>query len=354
MSARQRADRGPASQPALLYTRNTPVRSTDVAGGEPTYVVVGSSRSGTTMTAGVLQILGVEFGDGTAHRGEDLEINDCVLRLQKGAWPLRLWGVRRDFGRLVTARRARWGLFGFKTPHLGQALPVLADKIPNAVYVFVLRNPLKSAVSWERTHDLDVWKTLPGVLVTQLVTAWFMARTRRPVVMFAYEDAARDPARFIEELVPAAGLCATPETMATAADFIDPARGYRDTRRVFGRVDRLTETRVSGWICDLADPNASIEVELLLGDTVVASGTAGVQRRDVKRAGHHASGHCGFDFVFSEPLTPCEKRPLKLRVPASRREMLIEKRGVLQSAVAGAAQPSNDAAPRMRDTTSKA
>ncbi|RAI03724.1 hypothetical protein DLJ53_04380 [Acuticoccus sediminis] len=317
-------------------------------------MVIGASRSGTTMTAGLLQILGVEFGDRMAPRGEDLEINDCVLRLQSALFPVRLWGVRRAFGKLVAARRERWGVFGFKTPHLGQVLPVLADKIPNPVYIYVLRNPLKSAVSWERTHNRAIWKTLPSVLITQFATALFVARTKSPVLMFAYEDATRSPERFVEEFVSATGLSASPATITTAVDFISPTRGYRDARRFFGHVDRINEQGVSGWVCDLADPNASLKIEVLLGDTVVATGTADVRRGDVQRAGHHATGHCGFQLKFPTPIAAAEHGPLKLRVPASRHEVMIDATEVVLSDRGPPGAPANDPNPRPTDTTAKA
>lgn len=338
------ASAGDETQPRTrLETRNIdPTSPPFVAEPNATAVVVGPGRSGTTMTVGVLERLGIAFGDGTDELGEDIELNAQMRAFTERSILWRLPTARRTFRTTLDARRRRWGRFGFKTPHLGRSLVLAADLIEQPVYIFVLRNPFHIARSWKKTHSHSLTSALPGVILSQYVTAAFLARTRRPVVMFSYEDALAHPGELCTDLSNALGLDPSKDALRQAADFVAPTRGYRDSRRFVGHIDSVSENRVCGWVSDLTKPHEPVTVDLYVGDTRVGSGLANGFRSDVLEKGYHATGHCGFERPLSRPLSPHQYEDLTV---AMRDGPLIFRYGTNSEAGCGhlTALPSNSA-----------
>lgn len=281
----------------------------------PTVVVLGASRSGTTMTAGVLQILGVEFGDRIDDRAEDVDITRCLRRTRSGLRLLSAPSARREFAGLLRQRRARWGTFGFKAPELSRQLPLMAGVIPEAFYVCVLRNPLPAALSAQR-HTGRVWvDALASTARRQTLIAHFLRRTDRPVAVFTHEGALADPAGFVQDLAAFLSLTPSSERVATARRFVDPRGGYRPTRRTLGAVEAVSASTVRGWVADLADPVRSLEVELVLGERLLARTRANEPRPEVAARGLHESGRCGFTLAIPPGLGARERERLVVTVP---------------------------------------
>lgn len=291
-------------------------RESVLDGPDPaTVVVMGAQRSGTTMTAGLLQILGVEFGDDVADRGEDIALTACIQRLHHGLAFWRIPSVRRRFGRLLAERRAAWHPFGFKSPFLAPILWCVGDKIPRPVYIVMLRNPLGAAVSGERWGGQGWRSAFLRATFHQFVYACFATRTRRPVLLCSFEDAIKDTDTLLQHLANFLGVTVTDDMRERAQQFVQPTIGYRTTRRLQGWVETLTPERAIGWVADLTDPCRVLSVEISVDGNPVAKGPADLMREDVAQAGHHVSGHCGFDFTFERPLSEAEMRRVRIYIP---------------------------------------
>lgn len=280
-----------------------------------TIVVMGAQRSGTTMTAGLLQILGVEFGDDVADRGEDIALTRCIQRLHNGLAFWRIPSVRREFGRLLAERRGNWQPFGFKSPFLAPVLWILGDKIPNPVFVVTMRNPLTAAVSGERWGGQSWRGAFVRATVNQCVYALFAMRTRRPVLLCSFEDAVRDSATLLDQLAGFLGVTVTQDMRERTFEFVQPTVGYRTTRRLQGWVEQLSPSGAVGWVADLTDLSRVLTVEISVSGQMIARGPADMMREDVAEAGHHATGYCGFDFTFERPLTEAEMRRVRIYIP---------------------------------------
>lgn len=292
----------------------TPANILD-AGDPPTVVVMGAQRSGTTMTAGILQILGVEFGDDVADRGEDIALTHCLQRMHHGLAFWRIFSVRREFGRLMAERRAAWRPYGFKSPFLAPLLWSVGDKIPNPVFILTMRNPLGAAVSGERWGGAAWRDAFVRAAFYQFLYALFATRTKRPILLCAFEDSVKDSDVLLDQIAGFLGIPVTNEVRERVHAFVQPTVGYRATRRLQGWVETLTGERAAGWVADLTDPHRALSVEISLDGTLLAHQDATLMREDVAEAGYHATGRCGFDVTLPRVLSEAEMRRLRIYIP---------------------------------------
>lgn len=85
---------------------------------------------------------------------------------------------------------------------------------------------------------------------------------------------------------------------ATSATTSNPAARRA---QLLGRIDITTPERISGWAWDQARPNEPVEVEIWLGERLIATTTADRERPDLKRNGV-GDGRHAFQLKFDAPL----------------------------------------------------
>lgn len=306
-------------------TRNVPEGAPGVmAGDRPlTLVVLGNARGGTTMTAGVAQFFGVEFGNRVDDRAEDVEINAVVHGMRRGLAVWRLPAARRAFSRILAERRARWRQFGFKCPSIAPVLGTLAPRIPDAAYVLVIRNPLTTAFSAERYRGTGWLRSFFFASAVQALYMRFVARTDRPVFVFSYEGALQKPEAFIDAFEAFLGVETPRDIRRQIFAYVDPAAGYRATRRYRGSIDKITSRRMHGWAADLVEPQRPLTIEIRIGDIVLATVKADDERPDVAAAGHHPTGACGFNVTFEWELSERDMAAVRLHVPEAKRDVAL-------------------------------
>ena len=89
---------------------------------------------------------------------------------------------------------------------------------------------------------------------------------------------------------------------------------------VQSNIDSADWSGVKGWIWDPQQPQRRIDLELLDGDTVLATVSASEYREDLEQAGI-GDGRHGFSFSFSETLLPYARHVLHLRQVGSTSEL---------------------------------
>lgn len=105
-----------------------------------------------------------------------------------------------------------------------------------------------------------------------------------------------------------------------------------------GRLERVTEDAVVGWVWDRARPGATIAVDLLLDGAPVATTLASRFRRDLLAAGIGTGAH-GFAFPLADlPLGPTGGRAAAVHVPLAEGYWLLGSL-IMPGARVGAAPP---------------
>lgn len=272
--------------------------------GPGTVVVLGTARGGTTMMAGVLVRLGVEFGDRMNDYGEDIDVDRIVMRLRSVPLSLALPWARREMRKLIEERHAEWGNWGFKMPFLTARLSQLAGCFPAARYVFVVRNPMAVALSAERNSGLPVDQRIMETARDQHRTMRFLIENRLPFAAVSYEAMVGKPEAACTALAEALGTEPSKERLAAAAGFIRPRSGYALTKRLHGCIDTIDRTGAMGWVFDTVEPSRALTVTARCGTRVLDECEANAERTDVARATGHPTGRCGFRLTWPEENAP--------------------------------------------------
>ena len=173
--------------------------------------ILGMSRSGTSLTARLLNLCGVDLGpedellsglpsnpDGHWENKSMMRFNEWLLRSLGGTWrnppePAAGWELTRTLAEeremarrfLETAFGDR-ELWGWKDPRSCLTLPFWQNLLPDMRYVICLRNPLDVAASLDRREGFEASESF-GLWLAYVEAA--LAGTKgRPRVFVSYED----------------------------------------------------------------------------------------------------------------------------------------------------------------------
>ena len=213
------------------------------------FVVAGMHRAGTSVIARGLQALGIDLGDRLMSadqrmnaRGffEDMDVvrqDDALLDAFGGDWKNlalldavdwrdpELSTARTDARRLLEARLARSGQFGFKDPRVARLLPfwqaVFAEMGVADAYVIAVRHPLSVIDSLMARDGLDVRRS-GWLWLTHLVCALHYT-AGRPRVVVDYDRLLAAPERELARMAEGLGL---PAAALTGEDVTTYTRDF--------------------------------------------------------------------------------------------------------------------------------
>jgi hypothetical protein len=189
--------------------------------------VIGMHRSGTSLVARLLNVLGVDLGPeasmlepiptdnprGFWEQRAIMSLNDEILEQLGGHWwrlPELPPGWATSPGLLPLKRKARRlvdGLFGgdrrwgFKDPRVSVTLPFWQEVVPELRYIVCLRNPIEVAASLEarssrrhgeRRSNGDLWLSYTARCLIHTAGA--------PRLVISYEDLLEDTGRQLTRL----------------------------------------------------------------------------------------------------------------------------------------------------------
>ena len=80
-----------------------------------------------------------------------------------------------------------------------------------------------------------------------------------------------------------------------------------------GVVDEVGAASIGGWVYRVAAPQERLDLELVEGDTVLATARAGQERADLVNAGR-SDGRCAFSFATPPSLLDGEKHTVTIRL----------------------------------------
>ncbi|HLC05312.1 MAG TPA: sulfotransferase [Anaerolineales bacterium] len=258
----------------------------------PTIIcVTGMGRSGTSLVARVLDLLGASLGPAERLMGPAesnpkghwehqpiVELNDEILALFGGSWdepPVLAPGwhrapeivALREKGRAITeAGFAGHDLWAWKDPRSSVTLPFWQDVLPPMKYIVCLRNPLDVAFSLRKRDGYPIEKS--GRLWLTHLTLSIAHTSGHPRLLMFYEDLMDDWPAQVERLaafIERPGAAPAHLALQSIAEFVDRELEHH-------------RTPIAESLQEIAIPLAAQALHLMLRGAVHTSSPAGTNR----------------------------------------------------------------------------
>ena len=260
----------------------------------PTIIcVTGMGRSGTSLVAGILNLLGASLGPSEQLMGPAtsnlkghwehqpiVELNDEILALFGGSWdepPVLAPGwhrapeivALREKGRaIIEAGFAGHDFWAWKDPRSSVTLPFWQDVLPPMKYILCLRNPLDVAFSLRKRDGYPIEKS--GRLWLTHLTLSIAHTSGHPRLLMFYEDLMDDWSDQVERMaafIERPGAAPDPVALQSIAEFVDRELEHHRT----SLAESLQETAI---------PFAAQALHLMLRGAVHAPSPPGTNRAE--------------------------------------------------------------------------
>lgn len=253
-----------------------------LAGCSKTVVVLGAPRSGTSMVAGVLRLMGIFMGSDLDDKHEDREF---AFATDSNGKPVSIYQSLSRLFRLkkvINSRNKDYAFWGWKEPLSIMLLGIIAPFLRNPHYIVIMRNPVSCALSAEHHAGRPAQRATGKTLDKCRQIMHFISRKNRPVLMVSYESAIKHPRQFCQALVEFLDVSIPQEQLSAAEKFIDPERGYQEiiTDPRIGYLERFEGAVLEGWAIDF-ERTAPVNLRILAGNRVIAETCADLPRADV-------------------------------------------------------------------------
>lgn len=175
-----------------------------------TLIVLGPPRSGTSMLAGVLKILGVYMGESNRPNHEDHRFNHKVSTVE-------------EIREIVADYNSKYSVWGWKEPSTHNYLSEISDVLRNPVYIVSCRNPFDAALSKiKRTNEGDFEKLLTGVSNQYIKNIHALKDTGSEIHYVNHEMALAEPKVLAEHLAKVLGIELSQEKAVEIEAFCAP------------------------------------------------------------------------------------------------------------------------------------
>jgi hypothetical protein len=130
----------------------------------------------------------------------------------------------------------------------------------------------------------------------------FLDRNGYPALVYDAPSAQDHPDALLERLCSLLRLQPSEAQLASARSLLrtEPGGGLPGPRSTEGFVDHVDPRRVVGWARSRNCPEHPVELCLMLDGEVAAVARAALFRPDVRNAGWHRTGLCGYEFVLPD------------------------------------------------------
>ncbi len=273
-------------------------------GGAGFYLVLGAPRGGTTLVALALARLGVFMGEKLPFTVEDPFLANMVLE--------------RDWEQLGPALRNRvdnCARTGWKFPqflHHGEAYSLLPS---STRLLLVFRDVAATAIRGTQANATAFRDEAQGALRYHQRMLELLEESPFPALVLSYEKLLLRPDLLAEGMGRFTGI-RKPELLARVTGVVQPSPSvYRkrdsEAKRkarsagLAGCIDSCDGGEIRGWSFLRADPERVRELEFRFESGPVRRAWADLPRPDLKEAGVHPTGNCGFQLDLG-----LEDRPL--------------------------------------------
>lgn len=192
---------------------------TPALGSPRTYVILGVSRGGTTMVAGVANRLGLDLGSGYGHTFEDPRFNLNELALAHEAREDQLASIRAS----ITERDGDGEVWGWKFPNALRYLDDVISHVRRPHLVIVCRDTAAVVGRGRRPRE-DARSALVRTAQMNLKNMRLLKKFDVPGLVISYERALSRPLAFTADLADYLGRD-RPDDTSWYASYVSP--GYK-------------------------------------------------------------------------------------------------------------------------------
>lgn len=271
---------------------------------EKTVIILGASRGGTSMCAGLVRLLGVHMGDAAADDSSESR------EFQTGNKRLLLERIRSN--------NAAHPLWGWKYPEAYTYIHKLRSALRNPHFVVVTRDMLSVASAYRRKEGIAIDRALSEVSARYAQLLRFVRKERAPLLLLSYEKALANREGTVTELADFLGIRVSPAQANECSQFIidsgynhysrfvagvKQARAEKEQNVLKGCLGEIAPTRVLGW-ARFENRTRPPCVDLMVDGEYVDSTIAREFRQNLVAAGVDATGQCGFSFRLDDRPLP--------------------------------------------------
>jgi hypothetical protein len=264
---------------------------------DPTFIVSGIGRGGTTLIASLLREAGLYLGDQVA---DIVHEDDEILHLLRSR-------AFDDLDALIARRNARGGPWGFKAPVVqGFFKPSDLARFRNPHLICVFRDPVAIAVRSAMAEQEPVIPYVRESARSMAGLATFAERATCPVLLLSYEKCLLFPATLVDTIMRFCALGIDADLRRRLLIQVNPNDTIyaNHARRVFeGMIDTVVGTKLLGW-CWQKGSDETFDVDLCLDGRITARTRADQFRGDLQDAGIGNGRH-----AFAFDLTPFNAGP---------------------------------------------
>jgi hypothetical protein len=217
------------------------------ASNEKTVVVLGRDRGGTSVVAGILDIIGVDmsadsnptpFNPHGAY--EDLDFNvinediikaaggDSIYNLPKYENIIAAKSIFEERIKKLFEAKSKSHIWGWKKPSTSLLIELFLPYLKNPHMVVVFRNILgnaRSMVNFTRHKEkISIHKAMSNAIFTYQMILNFLSRhPELPVIFIAFEEIIQDPVKESQKIAEFVGLDLTEDKITRIREFIIPS-----------------------------------------------------------------------------------------------------------------------------------
>lgn len=200
---------------------------------------MGIARSGTTMTAKVLQALGIDMGFSSKNLvAERLDITFNLENRKIG-----------NFLRIVRNQNEKQDIWGWKRPKAFQYVHLFENKIRNPHFIVPFRDyvAIANRINLNTNNDfknslIDTHRKRYNLLID------FIEKNEKPIFIFSYEKAIIDKAYYVKSLAGFLGIKDNRKIEKAINKIEANDKEYiNKSNRIRGRIGRIKNGRVMGW-----------------------------------------------------------------------------------------------------------
>ena len=261
---------------------------------EKTFIVIGATRGGTSMVAGVLHHLGVNMVStlpSTVYERLDLS--------------LAIEGDTADeANNIIASLNTQYKIWGWKRPDSIYHTEKWQDKFRNPHYIFVFRDLFVIANRNRISMLHDVIDNIQTANEHYRLMTEFLKKTKAPTLLISYEKAIMNQQYFVENMSKFVGSKQSKEMIENALKFIqtDNQEYLEESRftNTVGHFDEVTAEHIKGCAFYFGNTELAVKVKIEINQKDVFYANANEFRADINDSGMHPTGICGFTFKFPE------------------------------------------------------